>query len=111
MASVGGLLERIYEGHIVDGADVARVTGSHPRTVARWQADASVPRRDAEERILSSRRSWTCSAESCVTTRSRMWLRTPNPDLDYEKPLDVIARGDFRQVISLVLAIAEGVTA
>jgi uncharacterized protein (DUF2384 family) len=111
MASVGGLLERIYEGHVVDGADVARVTGSHPRTVARWQADAAVPRRDAEERILELKAVVDLLRRVMRDDAARVWLRTPNPDLDYEKPLDLIARGDFHQVISLVLAIAEGVTA
>ena len=111
MASVGGLLERIYEGHVVDGADIARVSGSHPRTVARWQVDAAVPRRDAEERILELKAVVDLLRRVMRDDAARVWLRTPNPDLDYEKPLDLIARGDFRQVISLVLAIAEGVSA
>jgi hypothetical protein len=40
-----------------------------------------------------------------------MWLRSPNPDLAYEKPIDLIAVGDYRKVIASILAMAEGVTA
>jgi hypothetical protein len=42
---------------------------------------------------------------------ARLWLRSPVPELDYEKPLDLIARGEYRRVIGEILAMAEGVTA
>ena len=42
---------------------------------------------------------------------ARLWLRSPNPDLGYERPLDLVAAGDAQRVIDLLLALAEGVTA
>jgi hypothetical protein len=33
-----------------------------------------------------------------------VWLRKPVPALDDDKPLEVIARGDYRQVAKLVCA-------
>lgn len=42
---------------------------------------------------------------------ARLWMRSPNPDLDYEKPLDLVASGRYQRVVDLLLAIAEGVTA
>ena len=42
---------------------------------------------------------------------ARIWLRSPNPDLGYERPLDLVAAGDTPRVIDLLLALAEGVTA
>jgi hypothetical protein len=36
---------------------------------------------------------------------------TPNPDLAYDKPLDLIAHGNYQRVVDLLLALAEGVTA
>ena len=41
---------------------------------------------------------------------ARSWLRSPNPGLDYERPLDLVAAGDTQRVIDLLLALAEGVT-
>ena len=40
-----------------------------------------------------------------------VWLRSPNPDLGYESPLDLVATGDTQRVIDLLLALAESVTA
>ena len=42
---------------------------------------------------------------------ARIWLRSPNPKLGYERPLDLVAAGDTQLVIDLLLALAEGVTA
>ncbi len=42
---------------------------------------------------------------------ARLWLRSPNPDLGYEKPLDLVAEGQYQRVIDVLLALAEGVTA
>ena len=42
---------------------------------------------------------------------ARFWLRSPNPDLGYERPLDLVAAGDTQRVIAMLLALAEGVTA
>ena len=42
---------------------------------------------------------------------ARFWMRSPNPDLGYEKPLDLVAEGQYQRVIDLLLSLAEGVTA
>jgi len=31
--------------------------------------------------------------------RARLWLRSPNPELDWKKPLELIADGEYRRVI------------
>jgi uncharacterized protein (DUF2384 family) len=36
-----------------------------------------------------------------------VWLRKPVPALEDEKPLDVIGRGEYRQVARLVSALEE----
>ncbi|MCY4194702.1 MAG: MbcA/ParS/Xre antitoxin family protein, partial [bacterium] len=41
---------------------------------------------------------------------ARLWLRSPNRNLGYEKPLDLIAEGAYQRVVDLLLALAEGVT-
>ena len=42
---------------------------------------------------------------------ARFWLRSPNRDLSYGKPLDLVAEGEYQRVIDLLLTLAEGVTA
>ena len=114
LTRVAGLsteLEDITEGDVVDTADVARVSDTNPRSVARWKIDAATPRRDAEERLLELRAVVDLARRVMRDEAARFWLRSPNPDLGYEKPLDVIAAGRYQRVVDLLLALAEGVTA
>ncbi|HZA40871.1 MAG TPA: antitoxin Xre/MbcA/ParS toxin-binding domain-containing protein [Actinomycetota bacterium] len=111
MAEVAMLLDRLLEGDVVDAADVARVLGTRPRSVTRWHSSRSVPRRDSEERLLELKAVVDLLRGVLREQPARLWLRSPNPDLGYEKPLDVVARGEYQRVIDSIMALAEGVTA
>jgi putative toxin-antitoxin system antitoxin component (TIGR02293 family) len=111
LEEVVALLDRLLEGDVVDGADVARVVGTSPRSITRWQAARTVPRRDSEERLLELKAVIDLLGGVLRAEPARLWLRSPNPDLDYEKPIDVVARGEYQRVIDSIMSLAEGVTA
>lgn len=111
MTTLTALLDHLYEGDVVDTADLARVSDTNPRSVSRWKADQAVPRREAEERLLELRAVVDLARNVMRDDAARLWMRSPNPDLGYDKPLDLIAKGRYQGVIDLLLAIAEGVTA
>lgn len=110
MTTLTSLLDHLYEGDVVDTADLARVSDTNPRSVARWKAGAATPRRDAEERLLELRAVVDLARRVMRDDAARFWMRSPNPDLGYEKPLDLIAAGRYQRVVDLLLALAEGVT-
>lgn len=109
--AVTGVLEELLSGEVVDTTDVARALGTAPRSVTRWSTAKSTPRRDSEERLLELKAVVDLLRTVMREEPARLWLRSPNPDLGWRKPLDVIAEGDYRSVIGVILAIAEGVTA
>ena len=111
MTILTALLDHLYEGDVVDTADLARVSDTNPRSVSRWKADEAVPRREAEERLLELRAVVDLTRNVMRDNAARLWLRSPNPDLGYDKPLDLITQGHYQRVIDLLLALAEGVTA
>lgn len=110
MSGVAALVDDLLVDEIVDSPDVARVTGATPRSVARWTEGAS-PRRPAEERLLELKAVVDLLRRVLREEPARLWIRSPNPELDYKKPLDLIERGEYRKVIGAILAMAEGVTA
>ena len=110
MTAIAELVEHLYEGGVVDTADLARVSDTNPRSVARWRTQQTAPRREAEERLLELRAVLDLARRVIREDAIRLWLRTPDPDLGYRKPLDVIAVGEYQRVIDLLLALAEGVT-
>lgn len=111
MTTLTALLDHLYEGDVVDTADLARVSETNPRSVARWRSQESAPRREAEERLLELRAVVELARSVMRDDAARFWMRSPNRDLGYDKPLDLIASGQYQRVIDLLLALAEGVTA
>ncbi|HZJ28244.1 MAG TPA: antitoxin Xre/MbcA/ParS toxin-binding domain-containing protein [Acidimicrobiia bacterium] len=110
MTTLVSLLDHLSEGAVVDTADLARVSDTNPRSVARWKAQESMPRREAEERLLELRAVVDLARRVMSDEAARFWMRSPNPDLGYEKPLDLVAEGQYQRVVDLLLALAEGVT-
>jgi hypothetical protein len=90
---------------------VAQITGATPRSVSRWTAAKTTPRRDAEDRLLELKSVVDLLRQVLRDEPARLRLHSPNTDLDWHKPLEVIGEGDYRRVIGAVLTIAEGVIA
>lgn len=111
MTVVASVVGHLLEGRLLDPPDVARVVGASPRSVARWRRSQTAPRRAYEERLLELKAVADLLRRTLREEPGRLWLRSPNPDMEYEKPLDLLERGEYRRVIAAVLAMAEGVTA
>jgi transcriptional regulator with XRE-family HTH domain len=92
-------------GHLSVG-DIARGTGADDSTVRAWLNDSRSPSGDRAERLaeLSS-----IVERLVLIVKSEyvpVWLRKPNVLLADDKPLDLIAVGEYRKV-SKVLASLE----
>jgi putative toxin-antitoxin system antitoxin component (TIGR02293 family) len=110
MTTITSLLDDLSRGGVVDTADLARVSDTSARSIARWKTEETAPRREAEERLFELRAVVDLARKVMSDEAARFWMRSPNPDLGYEKPLDLIAEGQHQRVIDLLLAVAEGVT-
>jgi uncharacterized protein (DUF2384 family) len=108
---VVAVLDQVFEDDVLDGGDIARALKTSPRSVARWQANEVSPRRESEERLLEVKAVVDLLLQHLRPDAARLWIRSPDPNLGYEKPIDLIARGEYRRVIGVILAMAEGVTA
>jgi putative toxin-antitoxin system antitoxin component (TIGR02293 family) len=102
-------MERVLVSGLVDTADVARVLKTTPRSVQRWSARGSNPRKESEERLLELAVVLELAAQALPEEGARLWLRTPIADLGWRKPLDVVGEGNFREVIDSLEALSEGV--
>lgn len=111
MTLLGSVLDELIDTGVVDAGDMARVTGTTPRSVNRWTSAKATPRREAEDRLLELKAVVDQLRLVLRDESARLWLRCPNPDLEWRKPLELIAEGDYRRVIAAVLAMAEGLTA
>ncbi len=88
-------------------ADIARATGAAASTARAWLAGTRGPSGERAERLIEL----SALVERLVRVMDpsyiAVWLRKPVPALEDDKPLDVIARGEYRRVSRLVSALEE----
>jgi putative toxin-antitoxin system antitoxin component (TIGR02293 family) len=102
-------LRRAAAGADLDQADIARLVGTNPRTVSRWLSDATAPRPDARRRLLEILAVLEQLSAVLKPQAAHDWLFSPNPPLSHHKPIELLAEGEFRPVLALIDALAEGV--
>lgn len=108
---VADQLEQLYVEDVLDTASIACVAGASARSVARWRAGRGAPREGAAGRVGELYDVVDLARRVLPRGAARYWLRSPNPSLGYEKPLDLIADGQSQRVVGILLGLAEGLTA
>jgi uncharacterized protein (DUF2384 family) len=82
--------------------DIARATGADPTTVRAWLRDARSPSGDHAERLTELSSIVERLVHVMQPNYVPVWMRKPIPLLDDDKPLDVIAAGEYRRVSRVV---------
>lgn len=89
--------------------DVAIIVGSTARSVSRWISEDAVPQRLSRQRLIEL--AYVAEAVSAVLkpADANLWLMSPNRLLGHDSPADRIHDGDYRSVLGLLEALADGV--
>jgi uncharacterized protein (DUF2384 family) len=82
--------------------DIARATGANETTVRAWLRDDRSPSGIRAERLVELSSIVERLVRVMQATYVPVWMRKPIPLLDDDKPLDVIAAGDYRRVSRVV---------
>lgn len=82
--------------------DISRATGAHETTVRAWLRGARSPSGDHAERLVELSAIVERLARVIEGAYIPVWMRKPSALLDDDKPLDVIADGDYRRVSRVV---------
>src|SRR5215207_9644334 len=77
-------------------AELGRATGAARSTSRAWLNGSRSPTGERAERLVER------LERLMEPDYIGIWLRKPVPALDEEKPLDLIARGEYRRVARLV---------
>jgi transcriptional regulator with XRE-family HTH domain len=98
---------RVHDTAGLSDADIARATGVAPSTARAWLAGTRNPTGIRAERLVELaalvERLEGVMADSYIP----VWLRRPVQALDDRKPLDLLARGQYRRVARVVSALED----
>lgn len=87
--------------------EIARATGASSSTVRDWLNARSQPRGDRAERIAELSEIVDRLERVMNKDYIRVWLQKPIEALDDHKPLDLIARGEYRRVARVISEIED----
>lgn len=87
--------------HLSD-ALIAKATGARPSTVRDWFTNRSSPTGKRAERLIELSEMTDRLARVMKAEYIPVWLQRPVPVLDDEKPIELLARGDYRPVADVI---------
>jgi len=97
------LQETSYLGDLgLSDADLARATGAARSTARGWLNETSAPTGVRAERLIELATMAERLERLIERDHIAVWLRKPVPFLDDDKPLDVIGRGEYRRVATVI---------
>jgi transcriptional regulator with XRE-family HTH domain len=105
----GRTLERLEEKAGLTYEDIARVVGASPRSISRWARGDADPRSRSRDRLLETSAVVNELSGVLNPNAAHVWLFTPNPFLEFDRPVDLVADGQYRRVLGAIQALADGV--
>jgi uncharacterized protein (DUF2384 family) len=81
---------------------IAKATGARPSTVRDWFAGRSSPTGKRAERLIELSEMTDRLGRVMQADYIAVWLQRPVPILNDEKPIELLARGDYRQVAAVI---------
>lgn len=98
-------VQHILDLALLSDADVARATGAPVTTVRGWLNDVREPTGEETGRVNELSAIVDRLAGVMTPDFIALWLRKPLHVLDDEKPVDVLARGDYTKVSRVIAAL------
>ena len=95
-------LESIQEHSGISGRDVAQLLSTTPQTVSRWRTGQSSPQPRHLHALLTLE--WLVSqlATYYNSDEAKLWLFSPHPLLQGQRPADLIAEQRTDEVLTLI---------
>lgn len=89
--------------------DIGRIVDASARSVARWQSGEVVPQRLNRQRLIELAYVAEAVTDVLPPEDANVWMFTPIRALDHDTPAERIQKDDFKSVLGLIDAIADGV--
>jgi uncharacterized protein (DUF2384 family) len=94
--------KRVHDEAMLSDRQIAAATGARPSTVRDWLTGRSAPSGTRAERLVELGAMTDRLARVMQRDFIPIWLTRPIEALDDDKPVDVLARGEYRRVARLI---------
>ena len=107
--AVSRMVGELRELSGLKNVDLANIVGVSPPTVHRWSKGQGSPTIEKQQVIAELR--WVAErlSDFYEPDEARLWLQTGHPQLDGEKPYDLINEGRTAEVLEIIDRLEGGV--
>lgn len=89
--------------------EIGQIVDASGRSVARWYNGEVVPQKLNKQRLIELAYIAEQAAQVLPRDEANLWIFTPNRFLGHSSPADMIRAGEYRKVLDLIEAVADGV--
>lgn len=89
--------------------EIGEIVDASARSVSRWSTGAAEPQRLSRQRLLELAYVAEELHSVLKAEDANLWIHSPNRLLDGDTPAQRIQRGDFKSVVGLIEAQADGI--
>jgi hypothetical protein len=89
--------------------EVGKIVDASGRSVARWASGEVIPQRLNKQRLIELAYVAEAVTQVIPADKANLWIFTPNRLLNHDTPADRIRNGDYKAVLDVIEAIADGV--
>lgn len=89
--------------------EVGQIVDASGRSVARWANGEVVPQRLNKQRLIELAYVAEAVAHIIPPDQTNLWMFTPNRMLSHDTPAARVHDGDYKSVLDLIEAIADGI--
>ena len=94
--------KRVRDGASLSDRQIAAATGARPSTVRDWLNGRSAPTGQRADRLIELAEMTDRLGRVMDPGYIAVWLNRPLEALDDDKPIELLARGDYRRVAQLI---------
>lgn len=107
--AVSRMVEELRELSGLKNVDLANIVGVSPPTVHRWSKGQGSPTIEKQQVIAELR--WVAErlSDFYEPDEARLWLQTGHPQLDGERPYDLINEDRTAEVLEIIDRLESGV--
>jgi transcriptional regulator with XRE-family HTH domain len=108
-SAVARLVKDLKDYGGLKGRDIANIIGVSPPTVTRWSKGEGGPTID-KQRIIAELR-WVAErlSDFYEPDEARLWLQSAHPQLQGQRPYDLINQGRTNEVLEVIERLDSGV--
>jgi putative toxin-antitoxin system antitoxin component (TIGR02293 family) len=101
-SAVAKKINSIKQRTRIPAGTIAEMVGATPQTLSRWTTGKNDPQREHLERLLEFDYLTERLAEFFEPEDARLWLFAPHPQLNGERPADLVAKGRQKEVMAVI---------